>query len=204
MTGTTETNDILGQATEAALRVAADRKWDDVSLLDIARAADLSIDDFYGKVSRDRVRNRIEQDLDRACSAEPADLTETPRTRIFDIIMLRIEAMDAHRDALLSIRDAERIDVSARLKQLKRRRRTARWVLSCAGLDATYGEAGVTALMGIIARAEEVWTRDLNGDFAQTMAKLDRDLRRVEGWAARFGRGKADTPPPAEADVAEA
>ena len=81
--------------------------------------------------------------------------------------------------------------------------RCARWVLALAGLEADgmTGQARAQGLGVIIGQARAAWRGDSAGDFAKTMASLDRNLRRAEEmfgrWAGFEAKPKADdaTPP---------
>jgi hypothetical protein len=80
--------------------------------------------------------------------------------------------------------------------------RCARWVLALAGLEADgmTGQARGQGLGVIIGQARAAWRGDSAGDFAKTMASLDKNLRRAEEmfgrWAGFEAKPKADETPP--------
>ena len=71
-----------------------------------------------------------------------------------------------------------------------------------AGLEADgmTGQARAQGLGVIIGQARAAWRGDDAGDFAKTMASLDRNLRRAEEmfgrWAGFDPKPKADATPP--------
>ncbi len=170
-------------AIDAALTLASEKDWEEVTLSQIAQAAGKPLDAFYGEIDRGTLVDLIDQRLDRACSSEAADLETSLRERVFEAAMLRFEAMEDHRSALLSIRRSWKDAPAARLAAARRRGRTAKWVLTCAGEDGPGLTARSALLTGILTRAETAWERDAHGDFTRTMSTLDRDLRRVGDWA---------------------
>lgn len=188
-----EKTELKAKAVEAALALAATKPWGKVSLAEIARSADLPLADFYGTLDKEGVLSAIDEMLDMACAAEPVSSDDMLRERIFDVAMLRFEAMEDHRTALLSIRHSWKLKPLARLKAAKRRTKTARWVLTCA--EADFAGVGPRSLLlsGILFRAENAWEKEDSPDFTRTMAQLDRDLRDVDDFARRlkgFGRAK--------------
>ncbi|MAI89339.1 hypothetical protein [Ponticaulis sp.] len=171
----------------AAFALAAEKPWKDITLAQIAGQAGVSMSDLYELGSKTTLLSEIDGWLDRACGAEPVDMEETPRERIFDIAMLRFEAMEDHREAIMSIREGWMRRPAARALAAKRRMKTAQWVLTCAGeTNPMLFKARAAVLSGILFRAEQAWAKEEGEDFTRTMAQLDRDLRDVSGWAARL------------------
>lgn len=179
--------DIQDKIVPAALKLAAERPWKDITLGQIAGEAEVSMPDLYDLGSKTALLSEIDAWLDRACGAEPVDMEETPRERIFDVAMLRFEAMEDHRAAIMSIRESWMRRPAARTLAAKRRMKTAQWVLTCSGeTSPLLFKARAAVLSGILFRAEQAWAKEEGEDFTRTMAQLDRDLRDVSGWAARL------------------
>ena len=190
-------------ALEAALKLAAEKPWNEISLAEIARACNKTLSDFYGEIDKHGLVDELDCRLDKACSAEPIDPEETMRERIFEVTMLRFEEMEKHRDAILSIRKSWMLDPVRRFKAAARRTRTARWILTCAEDDGPGLSARALVLSGILFRAEEAWIKETSSDFTRTMAQLDRDLRDVAEFADRFrnfGKSKPAVEKKAAAD----
>jgi hypothetical protein len=122
-------------------------------------------------------------------SAEGPAGGDSPRERLFDVIMLRFEAMEDYRAGAISLmRDRDRTPrLLLRLPQ--HRAASAHWALASAGLDDDSGAPlglKVAAIAFVIDRTERAWRKDTNGDFALTMAALDKALRAAEERMLRF------------------
>jgi Bacterial regulatory proteins, tetR family len=97
-------DDLLDAAMDAALVLAAERPWRDVSLREIAERAGIDFAELYAKApAKPLLVLRLSQKLDRAALATAATPSDDPHDRLFDATMARIEAMEAHREALRSL-----------------------------------------------------------------------------------------------------
>src|SRR5882757_7066236 len=99
---------VLDKATDAALALAAERPWREVSLRDIAERAGVDFVELYAKApAKPLLVLRLSQKLDRAALATAATQSDDAHDRLFDAAMARIEAMEAHREALRSMARGE-------------------------------------------------------------------------------------------------
>lgn len=207
---------LLDTLTTAALTLAADRLWEEVTLADIAREAGVALAACHDAgVSRLRLSRAMTARMDRAMlgEAEAGDRDQSPRDRLFDVVMARFDAMEETRAAWTSVLMAVRADAGARLDRVSMLAASARWALEGASIP-TAGLAGrtrVAGLVGILARAEEAWLED-GPDLSRTMARLDQDLRAgartlgsLRDWRERVQDFMARRPAPRhEAEVREA
>lgn len=180
----------LEAAADAALTLAAERAWSEITLRDLAEAAGLKMTDFYGVVrSKDDVVDALTARFDRA-AADGVDIEiEAPmRERVFDAAMARFEAMEAERPALVSIISSATSGPLGLAHAAPRGLKTARWLLELAGVDTSGapGAAMTAAFAFALARALRAWLEDEGGDLSRTMAALDRGLRDIETWRDRF------------------
>ncbi|MEM0986672.1 MAG: hypothetical protein AAGJ32_10525 [Pseudomonadota bacterium] len=182
--------DVLDRGFEAALKLAATRPWNSLSLRDIAEEAGLPLSSFQGVADRDGLALHADTYFDRAMSAETVDEDDLARERLFDVIMLRYEAMEPHREGLLSLYRALDRSAALRLQRLPARRASAEWAFISAGLDGS-GQVpmGIKAigLAWVLARAEDAWRRETDPGFAKTMSALDKGLRQAEQRMQRMG-----------------
>jgi hypothetical protein len=173
---------------KAALTVAAERGWRGVTLFDLAAAAGRPVTDFFGASLSDAA-DCVEEAFDRAVGAglTGVDASQTLRDRLFDLIMQRFEAMEPHRDAVLTMEPLTGDPVGLASLHV-RHVRLAHWVMALAGIDAegVAGKARAQGLAVIIGQARVAWRQDSAGDFARTMASLDKALRRAEETFGRF------------------
>src|SRR5690242_12620869 len=95
-----EERDILDAATDAALALAAERPWREVSLREIAERAGVEFAELYEKApAKPLLLLRLSQRLDRAALATASTSSDDVHDRLFDAAMARVEAMEAHRAA---------------------------------------------------------------------------------------------------------
>lgn len=171
-----------------ALALAAARAWKDVTIFDIADAAQTEIASLAG-LSPSDAADVLDDHFDRAIALDlrTPDMTQSLRDRLFDLSMKRFEAMEPHRAALLSIETGR--DGVAAAAAFARAGRTARWILTLAGerVDGIDGAAKVQGLAVVLTRSHQAWREDKDGDFVKTMAALDKGLRQAEEWSERFG-----------------
>lgn len=176
-------NKVIKKGIRAALSLAATEKWSRLSLNDIAAEAGLSLKDFHGLADKEDLTAGVEAQFDAAMSEGSFDADETARTRLFDVIMMRFEAMEEVRDGALSYLRWRDRSLDGLTMRIKARAETAKWALACAGLDgASRIPRGVqlTALAWAIAQAERAWRQDVSEDLSQTMAALDAELIKIE------------------------
>jgi hypothetical protein len=174
----------------AALKVALDKPWRDATIFDLIAAAGMPAADLAGATPADAVDALEEHfDAEAARGLHAVDWTIRVRDRLFDVAMRRFEAMEKVRGAVRSIEIALERDPAARGQQILRAGRSARWVLTLAGIEAD-GVAGAARAQGlalILTQARQAWRQDESGDFVKTMAALDKALRQAEETFGRFG-----------------
>lgn len=185
---------------DAALKLAASRGWHELALADIAEAAKVSLPElaqlFPTKAAILAAWSR-RVDAQVLAAAEAEDLSgEAARDRLFDVLMLRFDALAPQKPALRNIaRDLARDPVAA-AALLRPALQSLGWMLEAAGIDASglRGALRVRGLALVWAAAFRVWLED-GEDQAKTMAELDRRLRQGEDLIAamsRFGRARED------------
>ena len=182
---------IMEKGLLAALDLAADTPWADLTLAAIAEKAGVSLSEFHGLAGKDDLIPEIDAWFDKAMSAEGVSGDEAARERLFDVIMLRFEAMQPYRAGLVSLMKYRDKTPAQLLRLPMARKQTADWALVSAGLDdssgAPPGLKGV-AIAFVVARTERAWRKETSGDFALTMAALDKGLRDAEDRMTRLQR----------------
>ncbi|MEQ1710779.1 MAG: TetR family transcriptional regulator, partial [Hyphomicrobium sp.] len=165
----------------AALRLAAERPWGDVKLLDIAAGAGVTLVDMRRSFgSKSAILAAFARTIDDQVLAKavrpPAG--QSARDTLFEVVMSRFDALEPHRAALRSIHAAGAAD-PALLRALLA---SQAWMLAAAGVD-TDGLGGgvrVAGLASVYASVFATWLEDDDPGLARTMASLDRRLRRGE------------------------
>ncbi|MFN4354727.1 TetR family transcriptional regulator [Parvibaculum sp.] len=165
----------------AAMKLAAAQGWRDLTLADIAKAAKLKLSEMpahfpsrtailaaYGR----RIDARV---LDEA-SAEDMD-SESARDRLFDVLMMRFDAMAPEKKALKRIAEDMKREPLSSAVLARPMLQSMSWMLEAAGIDSS-GFAGALRARGLAliwASAFNTWLED-DDDQSKTMAVLDRRL----------------------------
>ena len=178
---------------DAALELAAEKGWRDLALADIAEAAGLSIAALYAQYpSKSAILAAHSREIDAAVLAETDSNQESESTkdRLFDLLMRRIDKLDAHKPGLLRIAEDTGRDPLSLVCSLANLERSMAAMLEAAGLS-TSGLRGVLRIKGLSAvyiAGLRAWFRDDSADKSKTMAALDRALGRAERMASGFSR----------------
>jgi ubiquinone biosynthesis protein COQ9 len=170
-----------GRIVAALLRLASERKWDAISMLDIAEGAGMSLTDVRKEFQRksemlSSFGHMVDDDVLRKAPRRPS--AQAPRDAIFEVVMSRFDALQPYRAALKSASDGGALDGSL-LKSLLRSQAA---MLQAAGVN-TEGPSGavrVAGLAGAFTRTFHAWLDDTDPGQARTMAMLDRQLRSGE------------------------
>lgn len=182
----------------AALTFAATASWREATLVKLADISARPVSDFYGASLGEAV-DCVEEAFDRAIAdnMDQLDPSQSVRDRLFELIMRRFEAMEPHRAAVMAMEQGADRDPALLAVAHQRHVRAARWVLALAGLEADgmTGQARAQGLGVIIGQARAAWRSDSAGDFAKTMASLDKNLRRAEEMFGRWAGFEAKPKP---------
>ena len=177
-------HDARGKIVDALMQLAAEQRFEEISIRDICKAAGLSLADFRDAFpTKGAVLAGLSRRIDRAVlaqdSSELAD--ESPRERLFDILMRRLEAMAPYREGLREATAWLRRDPAAALAMNRVVLGSMRFMLEAAGIEVEDGAAGAIKLQGLAlawARIVRVWLDDDDPGLSKTMAELDRELTR--------------------------
>jgi ubiquinone biosynthesis protein COQ9 len=170
-----------GRMLAAALGCAANKRWADVTLLDIAESAHVPISELRDEfTTKSQLIAGLLRAIDEEVLKRAAKRTEDQekRDRLFDIIMTRFDVLGPHKAALKSIYASGAADVSLAVPYLS----SQHWMLEAAGIG-TDGPAGAIRVAGLgmaYAWVFRTWLDDDDPGLAKTMAALDRRLRRGE------------------------
>ena len=192
----------------SALRRAVDDGWRTVTIAAAARAAGLPLPEARARFpSKAAVLLKLGRMVDQAALEEAPD--EGPvRDRLFDLLMRRFDAMQAHRGGVVAVMRALPMDPPTAVLLACATRRSMRWMLQAAGGSTTglFGEIRVRGLMAVWLWAMRAWERDETEDLTTTMAALDTALARAEraaGWLAGGAATKVAPETPMDEPAAE-
>ena len=169
----------------AALVVASREGWEAVSMAKVAMEADLNLADALCEFSdKNQVLAAFFQRVNLAVLSDVAftDEGESPRDRLFEIIMRRFDVLTPHKHGLRAVIDGFRREPITGLCNFIRMHHSMRLMLETAGICSTGypGELAARGLGIIYANSLRVWLDDESPDLAVTMAALDRSLMRAE------------------------
>ncbi len=165
----------------AVFEQAALRGWPDVNIAEAARAAGLPLDRVRARFpGRSAVLLRFGVLADQAALAAPS--TEpSARERLFDMVMLRFDALQRQRDGVIALMRALRTDPGTSLLLYSATLRSMKWLLDGAGIPSggVVGALRVHGLLALWLYALQAWERDDSPDLSATMAAVDRGLDRA-------------------------
>jgi AcrR family transcriptional regulator len=173
----------------AALGLAIEQGWRRIGMAEIAEAAGLSLQETYAVArSKHAILGALRRQVDEAMLAGGVVGGDSPRDRLFDVLMRRFDALRPYRAGLQAIlRDS--VGSPALLGMLPGLLRSMGWTLTAAGLPA----AGVRARLArrvvgaIYVSLLPGFLRDDSRDLGSTMAALDKRLRQVESVFSALG-----------------
>jgi len=167
----------------ATLKLAAEKPWSEIPLAEIAAAAGLSLIELYRLFpSKLAILDALARQIDAAVLTAPADASDTPRDRLFDVLMRRFDALLPYRDGLKRIaRDVGRLQLEALPAGLALPRSMG-WMLEAASIPAAGLRGALRSRVLSVAylAAFRAFLDDDSADLTRTMAALDRALRRAE------------------------
>ncbi|MER2519158.1 MAG: TetR family transcriptional regulator [Bdellovibrionales bacterium] len=170
---------------EVALRVIARHGWSAVTLEEVAREAKVSVD-FVQRTFSDKgdLLCAVARYVDgKSAGDDTTNPSASAHDRLFDALMARFDALQAHREAFVSMIEESRRDPQLLRTTVCLLRGSMGETLRRVGLDRhdAARQALITAaLEGLYLLALRVWSRDESADMAKTMAALDRYLSRAE------------------------
>ena len=182
---------VKDQMIEAALNLAAEKSWSDVTLADIAWKADLSpvdVREYFDEKScvlaaygRLLDRKIIEADL-------VSDEALSEREKLFDLLMERFDILNENRESVISILSSMKGDPKQAILGLPHLGNSMGRMLEAAGIDTggVCGAVKVSGLVGVYLWTLRTWKDDDSPDMGKTMAALDKSLDRAEQVANSF------------------
>ena len=172
---------------EAFMLLLAEQPIERIGLAEIAERSGVTLADLRGEFGSPlAVLAAHVKELDRKVLAEvdPDMEEESPRERLFDVLMRRLELLSPHREAVRSLLRSVRRDPPLALALNAMAVRSQQWMLTSAGIGAS-GPKGVVRAQGLallFANVLRTWVDD-EDDNTQTLAALDRELARGQRFA---------------------
>jgi len=177
-----------------ALALVAEHGWRRFSFAELARCAGTDLAVVYAELPD---RPAILRVLGRRLDAEmlAIDMAEldglTPRERLFELVMRRLDAMAPFKPGLRAIGREAPCNPGLLVAACCNVDRLGRRLVDAAGIagDRLHEAIARRAIGVIYLRAFRVWLADETPDMARTLAELDRRLQQAETtarWAERL------------------
>ncbi len=173
---------------DAAMTLAAQSRWREVTLANIAAEAKVSLAQLHESFrSKPAIVAALGDRVDRAVLAgTEADAGSEPvHDRLLDVLMRRLEALAPHKDGIASILRDATCDPAAAICASPGVLRRMAWCLeaACVSSAGMAGRIRAKGLAAIYLSTLLVWLRDDSPDQGRTLAHLDKSLRRAERLA---------------------
>lgn len=185
--------DIRAKTIDAAMAIAAEGGWRRASLRDIAERAGVPLSALHARMPcKTAILAEVVRSADREVRGRDLgfEAEDTPRDRLFEVLMSRFEALAPHRQGVAGlVRDLPGDPLSGLLLAPTLLTSMAT-MLEAAGI-AGFGPFGLLRAQGLAAvwlATLRVWLDDETPDQSRTMAALDRNLRRAERLAMLIDR----------------
>jgi AcrR family transcriptional regulator len=175
-----------------ALELSSELGWVHVTLMDVADKAGVTLAQLHEHFDD---KSDILVTLGRMIDArvleafDTLEADESPRDRLFDVMMERFDVLNDYRDGVLSILRSFRFDPKEAVISCPHLCRSMSWMLEASGVDTNgfRGAAKIIGLTGIYLKVLKTWKDDESPDMGKTMAMLDKHLGQAENLANRFG-----------------
>jgi ubiquinone biosynthesis protein COQ9 len=171
------------KAVRAAVDLAQERDWGEITLADIAQKAGLDLGDLRAEFfCKNDILRAFQIEVDKDVLAKTKQVDGSVRDRLFDTIMTRFEVMGPYKPALKRIAcylrcrpgEVSLLACSTLASQY--------WMLAGSGakLGGAKAAVRVAGLAAIYGRVFRVWLDDSSPSLDRTMAALDRALNNGE------------------------
>ncbi|MGC1695739.1 MAG: TetR/AcrR family transcriptional regulator [Pseudolabrys sp.] len=177
---------------DALMALLAEQSFEQIGLAEVAGRAGLKLSQLRAEFgSTLAILGAHIKDIDRAVlSGGDADMEdESPREKLFDVLMRRLEALALYKDAVRSLMRSARRNPGLALALNAMAARSQHWMLEAAGIGAS-GPRGALRAQGaslMFARVLGVWLDDDEPSLDRTMATLGRGLASAERWDGFVG-----------------
>lgn len=183
------------RVVSAALSVSADEGWEAVS---IARVAEL-VDEPLGSLIKlyptcDEIVSAIvrHNDSEVLSQVKRINRSEPTRDRLFEILMLRFDALQSHRDAHVALLRTKMHAPVTLLTSVPNILHSMKLMLTAAGIGTSglIGAARIHALAIAYVSVLWTWLKDDSADLGPTMSALDKTIGRLAQLNSMISRQK--------------
>lgn len=200
--GENDTTDLV----KLAFELLAERGAERFSFVELARRAELTLAEVYAEIPDHgallrAVGRRLDQEM---LGIEVSELDGlSPRERVFELIMRRLDAMAPYKEGLRALAGKAGREPTLLAAACCNLDRLSRRLVDAAALVAgpTMKQMARRATAAVYLRTFQVWLDDDTEDMARTLAELDRRLQQAESTARFFARFTRYCPREARAEA---
>jgi AcrR family transcriptional regulator len=172
----------------AMMELLSEESFEEIGLSDVAKRAGLSLAQLRREFSSTLsiIAAQINDTDQKVLAGGDADMAEeTPREKLFDVLMRRLEILSPHRRAIHSLMRSARCNPGLAFALNGLAVQSQRWMLGGADIKVAGPKGAVRAqgLAVLYAYVMQTWVHDEDPGLARTMAVLDRELSRGQRWS---------------------
>lgn len=172
---------------DQALQLIEAMGWAGFTLVDLSQSAQVSLPEIYSTFpTKESVIEALSTRVDREVLGQisPSDFSQSPKDRLFEILMLRFETLSAHKRVIQSMWDGSIIDPLSILPTLPKGLHSVKWMLDVSGHDTTgvCGAIKIKVFAFLYLSVISDWLNDDSEDLVKTMASLDKMISRIETY----------------------
>jgi AcrR family transcriptional regulator len=180
------------KAIAALMELLAEQSFEDIGLAEVAGRAGIKLSQLRAEFGSTLaiLGAHIKQIDASVLDGGDADMAEeTPRDRLFDILMRRLELLAPYKDSIRSLMRSARRNPGLALALNAMAVRSQSWMLEAAGIDAAGPRGALRAQGGALmfARVTSTWLDDDEEGLDRTMAALDKGLASAGRWDGFVG-----------------
>jgi AcrR family transcriptional regulator len=172
----------------AMMELLAEGSFESIGLSDVAKRAGVSLAQMRQEFSSTLsiIAAHIKDTDQKVLAGGDTDMAEeTPREKLFEVLMRRLEILTPHRRAVHSLMRSARCNPGLAFALNGLAVQSQRWMLNAADIKVVGPKGAVRAqgLAVLYACVMQTWVHDEDPGLARTMAVLDRELSRGERWS---------------------
>ena len=176
------------KAIDALMALLAEHPFEQIGLAQVAAEAGLSLADLRAEFGSTLsiLAAHIKATDRQVLADQDTDMAdESPRERLFDVLMRRLEVLAPHKEAVRSLMRSASRNPGLALALNGFAVRSQQWMLTAADIGAS-GPKGMLRAQGLallFANVLRTWVDDEDDGNARTLAALDRELARGQRFA---------------------
>jgi AcrR family transcriptional regulator len=179
---------IRDKIISAMMELLSEESFEEIGLSDVAKRAGVSLAQLRQEFSSTLsiIAAHIKDTDQKVLAGGDADMAEeTPREKLFDVLMRRLEILSPNRRAIHSLMRSARRNPGLAFALNGLAVQSQRWMLSAADIKVAGPKGAVRAqgLAVLYAYVMQTWVHDDDPGLARTMAVLDRELSRGQRWS---------------------